>query len=217
MEYKTDEEQSEALKKWLRDNGSSLLTGLLFGGALLFAGKAWLEYQDRSKEQASNLFTQLTSAVQIGEEQMASTYYENLLKDSSDSVYATLGALQMAKLFADKNELDAAQAQLEWALDHADHDPALADLVRMRLARVAMAQQDFSGAKSILAAVTVNEANKSMYAELQGDLAMAERDYAAARTAYEEALASLPEGARERAYLEAKRDDATRVVSGSAS
>lgn len=216
MEYKTDEEQSEALKKWLRDNGSSLLTGLLFGGAVLFGGKAWLAYQDRTKDQASNVYSQLASAAQVGEEQMASSQHETLLKESAGSVYSTLAALQMAKLHADKGDLTAAQAQLMWALEHGEN-AALKDIVRLRIARVLLAQDDYAGAEAQLNAVTLNEDNKAMHAELRGDLALAQQDYAEAHAAYEEALTSLEPGAASRTYLEAKRDDAARVNTGSAS
>ncbi len=216
MEYKTDEEQSEALKKWLRDNGSSLITGLLFGGAVLFGGKAWLAYMERGKEEASNVYTQLAQAAQTGEEQAASSQHEALLKDSASSVYSSLAALQMAKLHADKGDLAAAQAQLQWVLEHGD-DAVLLDIVRLRIARVLIAQQDYPGAQAQLAAVKVTDENQAMHAEIEGDLAMAQGDFAAAHSAYEKALAMLQVGAPERSYLEAKRDDAVRVEGNPAS
>lgn len=210
MEYKTDEEQSEELKRWLRENGTSIITGLLFGGAILFGGKAWLAYQDRNRAEASNDYTQLVAAAQVGEEQMASSQHEALLKDNADSVYSTLAALQMAKLYADKGNLPSAQAQLEWALEHAK-DAALKDIVRMRMARVLIGQKEFAAAEAQLAAVTVDDTSEAMVAELNGDLAMAQGQFDKAHAAYEKALASLEPGSSERTYIEAKRDDAARV------
>ena len=43
----TDEEKLELLKKWWKENGGSIITGVVLGLALLFGGKAWFAYQDR--------------------------------------------------------------------------------------------------------------------------------------------------------------------------
>lgn len=216
MEFKTDEEKSEDIKKWLRDNGSSLVTGLLFGLAVLFGGKAWFEYQDRQAEQASILYAQLSAAALQGEEQAASSQHERLLKDHAGSTYAVLAALQMAKLHADKGNLVAAQGQLDWAVEHASIEP-LKTIAQLRLVRVLSAQQEYQQAESTLNAIKVSEPFEALYAELQGDLAMAQGEFAAAHQAYEEALAKLPETTPARTYLEAKRDDAVRVKGDAAS
>lgn len=213
--YKTEEEQGEALKKWLRDNGASLLTGLLLGLALLFGGKAWLQYGERKAEQASNLYTQLAMAVAANDEAAATSQYEMIIKDHGGSTYAVLAALQIARMHMSHDNGVAAEATLEWALENAK--PAeLREVTRERLVRAAIGNGNLDRAAALLAEQP-DPAFAAIHAELRGDLALAQGDAAAAHAAYEEALAALPEQAQVRALLEAKRDDAVRVQGGAAS
>ena len=59
----TDEERLEVIKKWWRENGSSIITGVVLGLAVLFGSKAWFAYQDRKAETASNIYTTLIVAL----------------------------------------------------------------------------------------------------------------------------------------------------------
>ena len=212
---KSDEEQAEVVKKWLRENGGSLLTGLLLGLALLFGGKAWFQYQHRQAEAASNQYVQLALAVQRNDEQQAVAFHEALLKEHSGSVYAVLAALQMARLQLALNKPDAAQAQLAWALEHAQEDPHR-HLARLRLARVQIALQKPDEALDLLGKVKEEGPWRSLYEEVRGDAALASARYGAAREHYREALAALPAESPARTLLEAKRDDTLRVSASEA-
>ncbi|WJW76267.1 tetratricopeptide repeat protein [Thiohalobacter sp. IOR34] len=207
--YKTEEEQGENLKKWLRENGASLATGILFGLAVLFGGKAWMEYQQRQAEQASNLYAQLTAAVARNDEAAATSQYEAMIKDFSASPYAVLSALQIARLQLGQENAEAARAQLQWAYEHAEQ-PGFRQVARLRLVRVLLGLDQLDAAQALLDAAEAGAFAASV-AELRGDLAMARGDHAAAHAAYEQALAALEPDAPGRALLEAKRDDAVRV------
>jgi predicted negative regulator of RcsB-dependent stress response len=51
--YETDDEKVEAIKKWWKDNGISVATGVVIGLAVVFGWRAW-----------GNLSTRRTGAVQ---------------------------------------------------------------------------------------------------------------------------------------------------------
>ena len=59
----TEEQQIEAFKKWWKENGSSIITGLLLGLAILFGARSWFAYQERSAENASDIYTSLMAAL----------------------------------------------------------------------------------------------------------------------------------------------------------
>jgi predicted negative regulator of RcsB-dependent stress response len=54
--HASEKEQVEALKKWWKENGSSLITGLLLGAAILLGGKAWFSYRETQALSASNIY-----------------------------------------------------------------------------------------------------------------------------------------------------------------
>lgn len=211
--YQTEDEQAEAIKKWLRENGSSLLTGIMLGLAVLFGGKAWLQYQDRQSMAASNLYMQLRGAVAQENEAAASAEHEAIMKDYSGSTYAVLAAMQVARLQLDKDNPVATRAQLQWAYDNAEAGP-LKHIARIRYIRVLIGQGELDQAQALLDEVAQLGSFATTYHELQGDLAMAREDYDAARAAYQQALDVYPDDVPGRDLLEAKRNDAIRVTGG---
>jgi predicted negative regulator of RcsB-dependent stress response len=213
--YKTDEEQAETIKHWLRENGMSLITGLLLGLAVLFGFKSWTEYGARQSEQASNLYVQFTSARAQGLD-AAVQHYDALIKDFSGSEYAVLASLDMGRLQIEKNDLAAARAHLQWALEHAQTE-GVKLTARLRLARVMLAAGEIDAAEQMIAGMA-EPSFVALYEELRGDIARARGDMDAAHAAYERALAAMPEDLPGRALIEAKRDDAVREpVAGQAS
>ena len=212
--YRTEEEQTDAIKRWLRENGLSLITGLMLGLAVLFGFKTWNEYGERQAEAASNLYMQFAAGV-AQDEETAVTAYDTLVKDFSGSEYAVLASLHMAKLRLEKDDLTAAQAHLQWAMDRARIDP-LKHTARLRLARVLLSNGDVDAADKLIAGIT-DPSYTVLYEELRGDIAQARNDMQAAHDAYERALAAMPEDLPGRALIEAKRDDSVRDSTGQAS
>lgn len=205
--YKTDEEQAEALKRWLRENGISLVTGIMLGLAVLFGIKSWTEYGVRKSEAASNLYLQFAGASAQNMEE-AVKHYDALIKDFTGSEYAVLASLQMAKLQLDKGDATAARAHLQWALDHA-RTPGLQHSARLRLARILLAGGDTDAADKLIAGI--QEASHTvLYEELRGDIARARGNPEEAHAAYERALAAMPADLPGRTLIEAKRDDSVR-------
>lgn len=205
--HETEEQQVEALKKWWKDNGSSIITGVLLGLALLFGGKSWFAYQERVAENASNLYATMLVALDNDEEAVVNEKAGTLIADYSGTPYAALAALALAKLKLERGELEAAHAQLQWALDNTGSD-VLREIVRLRLARVMLAEEDPAAAQALLdqEAGQAAGAFAPLYRELRGDIEAARGNPAAARAAYEQALADMPPDFPGRALVELREE-----------
>jgi predicted negative regulator of RcsB-dependent stress response len=204
--YESEKEQVEALKKWWKDNGSSLVTGVLLGLAVLFGVKAWFGYQERQAESASNLYTQFMNALAQQDTDTLTKAGSLLIADFGSTPYAPLAALGLAKVQLESGETEAARVQLQWALEHADQR-FIAHSARLRLVRLLIAEGDLDAAASRLAEVADPGEYAALYAELRGDIALARGDLAAAHAAYGQALAAAGDQALNRPLLQTKFND----------
>ncbi|MCO6412329.1 MAG: tetratricopeptide repeat protein [Thiogranum sp.] len=191
MNAASEKEQLEALGNWWKENGSSIVIGLLLGVSALLGGKAWLSYKETQALHASHIYTQMMSELNRNEAQKVRTSANELISNYTGSAYAPLAAMVLAKVAVDEGELDAAQAQLQWALDHAGL-PEVQHTARLRLIRVLIGRQQYDEATGLLAATGERGVYAYLYTELEGDLAMAQGNQAMAAQAYKQALEAMP-------------------------
>lgn len=206
MEYQqTDQEQIEEIKKWWKDNGTSVLTGIILGLTLLFGWQAWHQYQASEAEHASDTYEMAIAALEQKDKAKVAGASDELLSKYSNSPYAALLALHLAKADVDENKLESAQLRLQWVVDKAQF-PEFVHTARLRLTRIMIAQQQFDKA-SKLASHSDQGTFKGAYAELRGDIAMLQGNKDAARTAYTEALASKDISSSVQSLLQLKLDE----------
>jgi predicted negative regulator of RcsB-dependent stress response len=201
--HASEKEQVEALKKWWKENGSSVITGLLLGAALLLGGKAWLGYRETQTLNASTVYSQMMMAQKADSVEVARNQANQLITTHPGSGYAPLAALMLASQAVKDGELEAASTQLQWAIDHAESSDVL-HVARLRLIQVLIASGQHDKAAAQLAAVQQPQAWVYKYRQLEGDLAVATGDTQGAARAYRESLDSMPEQAPDRALLTAK-------------
>ena len=204
--HASEQEQVEALKKWWKENGSSVITGLLLGVSILVGGKAWFSYQETHALSASNIYAQMMAASNRNDTAMVRTHANELITNYTSSGYAPLSSLLLARIAVQEGELAAAESQLQWAPDHAN-SPEVKHAARTRLVRVLIARQQYTAASQLLASVGEPGANRYLYSELEGDLALAENRLAQAAKAYRRALDQMPAQAPNRAFLTAKYEN----------
>lgn len=201
MAYDTDEEQIEALKRWWEDNGSSVIIGIVLVLAVLFGSRYWQSSRLAVAEEASEIYLQLSDAVLADtdltvtdEELITALGFHNTLKDEFvNSVYSRYSALMMARLYVQREELDAAAGELRWILDN----PGLGLFnsineefeltARSRLARIILSQGDAEGALALLSEVEPGTFAGN-FAEIEGDAYSALGRPEEARAAYQRAL-----------------------------
>lgn len=200
--YATEQEQVEALKKWWRENATALIVGAAIGLGGLFGWRYWQGHIDERGAAASLHYEALLLSAQTGQHDAALEQGRTLINDYSDTPYAVLGRLLLAKVHVEQGDLAAAKTQLQAAMTGADSDETR-HVARIRLGKVLLAMGDHAAVKSLLEGVDAG-AFAATYAELRGDLLVATGDSAGARAAYQQALDA---GSASAALIQLKLDD----------
>lgn len=182
----TDEEQLEALRRWWRENGRSIIAGVVIGLAALGGWSGWNWYHGEQALAASDVYEDTIAAVEQGNYGAVSDQATRLRDDYGGTAYATLGALAAARAAVEEGDLDRARNWLRWTVDEASA-VELATVGRARLARVLAAQGDPDAALSVLD-VEVAPSFQGLFAEVRGDALAQQGERDAAVEAYEQAL-----------------------------
>ena len=186
-EYETEEQQVEALKKWWKENATSLIVGLVVGVSALFGWRYYVEQNNTHAVHASDIYMQvMQSAVTGNIDDRIIDFQNQLINEYSDTPYAALSALALAKVEYEKDNADAAAAQLELAIKHANDD-VVKQIASLRLAAVYLEQKKYDEALALLN-MKHDTAYDARYEELKGDLFSARGDIAEARAAYDKAI-----------------------------
>lgn len=192
-EHLSDEEQLENLKRWWKENGLFTIAAIVLCIGGYFGWDNWKANQQQKMETASELYQQMMEVAIVEPGQKANDTQHRLVnelatqlkEEFSSSQYARYGALLVAKLAVEKNDLDAAAEQLRWALDDADEGLGL--VIKLRLAKVEASRDNIDLALSILNGVDAQTLS-SAYAEARGDFYLMKGDKTAAYEAYKQAL-----------------------------
>ncbi|GAA3698830.1 tetratricopeptide repeat protein [Oceanisphaera sediminis] len=177
----TEEQQLETLKQWWQEYGKSIILGAVIGLGGLFGWRYYQSHQIETRAAGADAFAQIS-------EQLASkgpAAFDDaaaFVEQNRGNSYGELAALLLAAEAVKANKLDLAQQQLELALAGTE-DAALSDTIRLRLARVLLAQNQLAEAQSTLDAITA-DAFAAQRSEVQGDILMAEGKADDARDAY---------------------------------
>ncbi len=184
--YDSEEEQVEALKKWWNENGRSIFGGVILGLGAVFGWQAWNQHQDELAAQASLRYEKMAQAIQAGNIESVIKQGEMIVSEWPKSSYAVFAALDMAKIQLQQGNTDSAKTQYKWVMTNSE-DSSLKQLARLRMARILLDQDDIDGAEAI-AAKAEKDNFVGEFSAIRGDIARVKKDYAAARTAYQEAL-----------------------------
>jgi predicted negative regulator of RcsB-dependent stress response len=204
-DYQSDEQQLEAVKKWWQENGKAIIAGIVLGLGGLFGWQNWLAYKTRQAEAASVAYQQIMAYTETDERLKARTASRELIDQYPRSIYAALAALALASLDVAEGNNDEARAHLEWLLE--EHPNRLAkQIARLRLARLALATQDFDAAWDALHGGE-DLSHLSTFHELKGDILAARGERDAARSAYQQAQASRSEYDVDTEVLQFKLND----------
>ena len=186
-EYETEEQQVEALKKWWKENSTSLIFGLLVGVTALFGWRYYVDQNHIHAVQASDLYMQVMRSTSLNiVDDKTIDMHNKLLNEYSDTPYAALSSLALAKSEYEKDNVEAAATQLELAVKYAA-DEEIKQIASLRLAGVYIEQKKYDEASALLNAAH-ETAFDAQYEELKGDLYVAKGDVAQARTAYDRAI-----------------------------
>lgn len=193
MTARTDEEQIEIIKSYLKEHGSKILFALVVVIAIYASYQLWSNNTKQAKEQASIYYNELTlyfekEALTDNDRTRFNQIFTQLSEDYPSSRYAVYGALAKAKIEVEANELEQAQQSLEWAKKHSK-DKQLKAIANLRLARVAAALEQYDQALSLLAADA--SGFEAQYEQSKGDIYAAQGQAEQAINAYKKAKVLL--------------------------
>jgi predicted negative regulator of RcsB-dependent stress response len=211
MDYlKTDEEQGEALKRWLAQNGLGLLVAIGVGVGSVLGYQQWQQYQINQQSDAAGRYQELIelSAVDFAEQDTDADYErllivaDSLRQSHAGSNYAALGAGIVAAQAVERGDFDLAVSQLTYAESELEL-PELKAMASLRLARLELELGQGDAALNRVRSTSA-EFFKGSYSELEGDILVALDKPLEARDAYLEAQTALTEAGLNTAVVDLK-------------
>lgn len=196
-DYHADQEQLDALRRWWKQYGApvALAVTLVVGG--WFGWQQWQSARARTAEAASIVYEEMMTGVTSAPLQdldpkrldATTAAAQKLKTDYGRTEYAALAGLLLARLAVARDDLDAAATELR-AVMQGSNDKELAQIARLRLARVLTAQEKYDEALS-MADAKVPDAMVGLFAEARGDIRFLRGETDAARADYQTALEHL--------------------------
>lgn len=186
-----EHEQSERVLEWLRANSAGLIGGIVLGLAAIGGWKWWQQQQQQQQVAKADQYQAAVDAIEAGDGQGAEKV--NAL---GEGVYANLAALELAASQAEANQSAAA---IETLRGVAPGNPAIADIVNQRLARLLIDTDQAEAALQL-----VDNASTPAALQVRGDAQYALGQPDKARESYQQALTRLDVASPLRRVLELK-------------
>ncbi|MGL6291019.1 MAG: YfgM family protein [Silanimonas sp.] len=199
-------EQGERVRKWLRDNGGSVLGGIAIGLAAIVGFQAWQARQDGQKLDAAKQFESFLTAQEAGESDQAAGLAASLSANFADTPYPALAALRRSAALVNEDKAEDALKALESALP-TTKDDTLRQLLLLRAARAELVLGRHEAAHARLQGIDLG-AYAALRDELRGDALAAQGKRDEARDAYQQALTGTDVASPTRVLLELKLADA---------
>ena len=193
-------DQGEVVKKWLQDNGSAIVMGLVLAFGGLFGFKQWQNWQETNRQQASYEYEVMGELLARNQLDEAMTNYQVLKDDHAKSPYASMAALQMARARLELNQPDLAIGLYEFVVENG-YPKAMQVVARERLARVLLDQGQPEDALKLLDGADDISGFEARFSEVRGDILFSQGRNDEAVAAYLESLDQLEAGAGDRNKL----------------
>ncbi|MFB9866706.1 YfgM family protein [Vreelandella sulfidaeris] len=191
VELRSEEEQLDAVKRWWKENGMSLIAGAVLAAAGVFGWNAWQNYQQGQAEAASMRYQQLvtiTTGDELNEDQI--TRARDLVSELNDehggTLYAELALLLEARLAVQQDDLEGARTALESVSEDSSRR-YVQSLAWLRLARIELADGNPEQALALLDK-PITDALAAQQANVRGDAFAAQGDTDAASDAWKSAV-----------------------------
>ncbi len=141
----SDDEQAELVKKWIRENGLSMILGLAVGGGAIFG---WNYYNNHKTKQNISASSGFEALQKLKAKEYAKTN-EQFTKDNASSVYAVNSNLINAAKAIQAKDYATAKTSLEWVMQNAKNSGHKL-LARLNLARLNIDDKKYDDAINLL-------------------------------------------------------------------
>jgi predicted negative regulator of RcsB-dependent stress response len=199
-----EQEQIDELKAWWKEHGRLVIV-VLAAVVVAAAGTAgWQWYKRSQSEQASQLYGALEKAVRANDLKQIREVSAQLKDKYGGTAYGPMAALAAAKASYEGGDAKGAAADLQWTIDNA-RDEDVTAAARVRLAGVLLDEKKYAEALKLLDSAHP-ESFTGLFADMRGDVLVAEGKPVEARAAYKLALEKLPAEGNYRAIVQVKLD-----------
>lgn len=181
--YHSEEEQLEAIKRWWKSQGASVILGVSLGAILILGYNMWQSHRLGQSEKASALYQQMMAAKQT---ESAVKLNERIIQQYDSTIYATFARFVQAKVKAEGGDLAAAKHELESVLSSSVEEK-FKHLARLRLGQLLVANNEAQAALTLLEKVRDFGAFQRDYELLKGDIYIALNRRDEALSAYQAA------------------------------
>ncbi len=205
MAYDLEEqEQLDVLKAWWKRNGNAVLLGIAAFAAVVVGIQGWRYYQKNQQQQAAMVYEVVQGGIQGKDIKRIRNAAGQLIEKYPGTPYASRAALLAAGANYESGDARSAKAQLQWAIDHAKED-GVRDIARLRLAGILLDEKSNEEALKVLESQH-GQAFAALFADLKGDVLVAQGKVADARAAYKAALEKMEEKSPYRQVVQMKLD-----------
>ncbi len=203
-EYQTEEEQIEKIKAWWKENGKSIILGLVLGIGGIGGYRFWQSNTAEQAKLASMQFEEVVSLSAKDKDKLISKLDE-VESEYAGKSYADLAAFVAIKRLVEEKDYQKAKEQLEWVIANSKQE-SFVHIARIRLARVLLQMKKPDVALTLIKDIKSNAFN-STYTEIRGDIYAALNTFTKAKAEYQLALSSLNSGDRRRSLIEMKSNN----------
>ncbi len=205
MAYDLEEqEQLAAIKSWWGQYGKLVMVTVVAGLLVVGGIRGWQYYRNSQATSAVALFAQLQGAERASDHKKVRDIAAQIVDHYGSTPYAALAALAAAKSDFDTGDLPAAKTRLQWTMDNAKEDE-LRDLARLRLARVLIDEKKPDEALKLLE-TKHGDSFTGLYADVKGNVLLAQGKRQEARAAYQIALEKSDAASSLRQIIQLKID-----------
>lgn len=207
--YKTEEEQLDDLKRWIKLYAPSVVIGIVFAITSLYGWRYWKSYQHTQATSASVLYQEAVDAFQTKHNDILMQSVATLQKKYPHSPYVSYAIFIQAKAAVEQKDFAAAENALQWIIEHS-RDKNIKTIATLRLASVQTANHHEKQAIETLQKID-NPPFKGLALIKMADAYLALGDFNSAKVNYEAADKLLPNAANTMPTLAIKIANTTSV------
>ena len=160
MEFETEEQQVEAIKKWWKEYGLTIAVGLVLGLGGIFGFRWFVEQREFKMAETSDAYESVLAILKEQNDQEKFMAEASTFKIAhSDTIYSNLLSFQLAKLAVDADDLGTAGQHLKDILNNSQHG-SIEHIARIRLGRILLEQGDADKALALIADAVDGEQEK---------------------------------------------------------
>lgn len=206
--FQTEEQQVEAIKGFWKEYGNLVIGGIILGFSGFIGFNLYKDSKLADEVAVTDSYIELQEAAGKTPEKFAAQA-QSFIDNNSETGFASLAALALAKEAVDKQDWQAAQTHLTSAINKAKDEGTKA-VATLRLARVQIQAEQIEQALTTLA-TDLPESFLASVEALKGDAYILQGKKELARAAYQTAIDN--QGLAADPNLQMKLDDLAQVTS----